>query len=521
MKEDLFKKINLEVVSVEPYEKDNEEFNQSLAFFMDDDYKLDPDLMYARFIMCHEGTNRNGDTFTKEVLKEAQFTPRWKPIDWEHGQPMIGTILDSRYMEDSQGKGYIEAIGVIWKFIYPELSASIKEKSKTGELRLSMECYWADANYIVGETLYSQEQADELGISNYVGREYLGKKVIRVFQKAIFGGVGVVANPADREAVFLSVAKDLSQGTVEKDVSLAIADIINRSINDFKDKSENKEIADAVFISNYVRSFDKAKSSVVALFNGRESITKEQMLSEINNILGSFTNELSELNNSFYKGLASEDSLDDINLKEEQEEMTTIVNTETVELAKANEMVETAKAEAQVKLDGIVLELENAKASILAKDATIADLELAKATFETEKATFETEKATFEAEKSELETSVADLQAKLDDIDATNLAEARLAELKESGVEFSEVRLAKEVAKLKAMASEDYADYKELLVEVASKTVSASTEVLEEVSVEDEANVEVTIDNTDQASASINVETAPAVVVKPFGHLAD
>ncbi|MFD1772352.1 hypothetical protein [Paenibacillus rhizophilus] len=173
-----------------------------------DTHQFDPDLMYTRFILCHEGDNANGDFFTKDVLYAAQKTPKTKPINWEHGQPIIGTILDSVYKEDTSGKGYIEAEGAIWKYVYPEQAKKIKDKFSTGSLKVSMECYYKDASYKVGNTLYTQHQAESLGLIPYVGREYMGQKVYRVFNEVIFGGVGVVANPADKAAVFLSVAKD-------------------------------------------------------------------------------------------------------------------------------------------------------------------------------------------------------------------------------------------------------------------------------------------------------------------------
>src|SRR5437764_10247447 len=185
------KKFEMQVESIE--EVKFEEVKKSFAGLANrEDIQLDPDLMYAKFIMCHEGTNANGDTFTKEVLQRAQYTPRFKPIDWEHGQPFIGTILDSQYSETEDGIGYIEAIGAIWKFHYPDLADSIKAKSSTGGLKLSMECFYRDANYKYGDQIYSQEQADALGLIDYVGRAYMGNTVYRLFYDLIFGGVGVV-----------------------------------------------------------------------------------------------------------------------------------------------------------------------------------------------------------------------------------------------------------------------------------------------------------------------------------------
>lgn len=277
---------------------------------------LDPDLMHIKFILCHEGVNANGDFFTKEVLQKAQLTPRNKPVDWEHGQPIIGTMLDSTYKEDGSGRGYIEAVGVVWKFLYPELSSGIKSKAATGELKLSMECYYKEANYKVGDQLFDQQSAEKMGLIPFVGREYMGKKVARVFNEVIFGGVGVVANPADKEAVFLSVAKDLSSHGiatgVESQIELsmvseAIANAITRTVNDFREKTPETKDIQAVTIARYVKAFDKAKSLIVAKFNTEQNQTKEQVVAEVRSALNTFLQEVSAISQEYYKGVAGEE----------------------------------------------------------------------------------------------------------------------------------------------------------------------------------------------------------------------
>lgn len=251
--------------------------------------------------MCHQGSNANGDYFTNEVLQGAQFTPRYKPIDWEHGQPYIGSIVDSKYSEDASGRGYIEAVGVIWKFIYPELSDSIKSKSATGELKVSMECYFKDANYKYGDQLFSQEEAKEMGIVPYVGREYMGQEVYRVFQDVIFGGVGVVQNPADREAVFLAVAKE--KGIDLDGIRIVASDI---RVNDFPKQKPDESTGEAVTIARYVKAFDKAKSTIVSKFNKDEIESKQMMVQAVNNIMGTLSSEVSTISRNFYTSLAFE-----------------------------------------------------------------------------------------------------------------------------------------------------------------------------------------------------------------------
>jgi hypothetical protein len=298
------KKFEMQVESIQ--EVQFEEVKKSFAGLANrEDIQLDPDLMYAKFIMCHEGVNANGDTFTKDVLQRAQYTPRFKPIDWEHGQPFIGTILDSQYSETDEGVGYIEAIGAIWKFHYPDLAEKIKEKSEDGGLRLSMECFYRDANYQYGDQLYTQEQADSLGLTDYVGRAYMGKKVCRVFSDVIFGGVGVVANPADKDAVFLSVAKKKIEA---EETELAIADL--HPTNDFADKVMTKDTFSAVTIAKYVKAFDNAKSSIVSKFNKNKVATKDQVILEVRQVLNQLVGDIRVIERDYYKGKADDDSYD-------------------------------------------------------------------------------------------------------------------------------------------------------------------------------------------------------------------
>jgi hypothetical protein len=124
--------------------------------------------------------------------------------------------------------------------------------------------------------------------------------------------------------------------------------------------------------------------------------------------------------------------------------------------------------------------------------------------------------------KASLETEVVSLKSQLDEIKATKVAEARLAELTGLGITLSEARQ----AKLKGMSDEDYADFKELLVEVAgNKAEATKEEVVEEEVVEkseaseEEVEEEIVVEGAIKASAGLNIEQEAPKTVKPFGHL--
>lgn len=545
-----------------------------------DDQQLDPDLMYAKFILCHEGANANGDYFTKEVLQAAHNTPINKPIDWEHGQPIIGTMLNSKYAEDATGRGYIEAEGVMWKFIYPELSSEIKAKSATGELRLSMECYYreTDATYKVGDNLYTSQQAKDLGLTQYVGREYMGNKVLRVFSQVIFGGVGVVANPADKEAVFLSVAKDLSNhnnSEVDSKFAEIMSAAIKRSINDFTNKTHDSEVIDSVTVAKYVKAFDKAKSSIVSKFNKDQLKTKEQTLSEIRSIMSTFASELSVIGNQYYKGVASD------NVDIEQSVSTWVKDNyaeayllevaedyfiyELIDYSNTYpDSIKLMKGYYSIENDAVVVDLEKAvevlqafveknpseseeEAVMSQANKEVEELEVVEATEEVVEAveaaevveetvdatdykamasdlqstiaSLTAELDTVKAEKGSLAEKLATAEAKLDEIEKNTTAQARLSELKEAGIEFNETRLEKEIAKLKSMTPEQYADYKELLVEVASTKKVETVDEVVEAEASEEVEEEITVEGA-KATIELNIELdTNRAEVKPFSHL--
>lgn len=501
--------------------------------------QLDPDLMFVKFIMCHEGVNANGDTFTKPVLKEASLTPKYKPIDWEHGQPMIGHILDSEYKENAQGVAYIEATGLVWKFIYPELSAQIKAKAATGELRLSMECYYKDANYQVGDQLFDQQQAELLGIIPYVGREYMGKKVARVFKEVIFGGVGVVANPADKQAVFLAVAKDLGieDNGIEPDGEYASKNDKLHPVIDFTSRDHTNDSKNAVAVAKFVKAFDKAKSSVVAKFNTKTLKTKEQVVAEVRNSVQTLLSEVASISDSYYRGTANEDvekafeSSIALNTDEQEAYLLAVEEDYIIYdiIDYSNDSILTMKASIAINDSEVEIDFTNAtqfakkeETEVMAKEKQTVvanETEVVEAVAATDKelndmlsdenktnvstpaskksdddndadkepdgdeddkkskaSEFEATIASLQAQLAEANEKVAQYEARFAEMETQKLVANRLSELQEAGIAFSGSRLEKEQAKLRAMSEESYADYKDLLLEVAGKKVVKSAD---------------------------------------------
>jgi len=181
----------------------------------------DPDLLWMEFWLCHEGANANGDYFTKERLEEAHQTPVKKYINWNHKPPHIGFIEQAELLNDEDcNKLGIFCGAYVWKYAYPNLAYQIRMGFKSGDLKMSMECYFQEAEYWVGDDedkkVYNQGEAEQLGITRLVGRTYEGKPVYRVFlSPLIFGGAGVVTNPADEDAWIKNVAEQEKQRMVK------------------------------------------------------------------------------------------------------------------------------------------------------------------------------------------------------------------------------------------------------------------------------------------------------------------
>jgi hypothetical protein len=61
-----------------------------------------------KFILTHVGTNRNGDHFAPDELREAAKTAVGKKIDLSHSQEfrdIVGGIVEAKYVEDGDNSG--------------------------------------------------------------------------------------------------------------------------------------------------------------------------------------------------------------------------------------------------------------------------------------------------------------------------------------------------------------------------------------------------------------------------------
>jgi hypothetical protein len=176
------------------------------------------DVMYIGFTLCHEGANSKGDRFTLDELKRSWQTIPHKPINWEHDEPNIGVVLDSVLKVPSDdgtvgsiGPAQIDCVGALWRLKYPEFSNLVSKGSIDGTLKVSMEAYFTGADYVIGDfdEVIPETEASE-DFHSLLGTYFNGKFVSRALKDVIFGGAGITAAPADKDAKIWACASNKS-----------------------------------------------------------------------------------------------------------------------------------------------------------------------------------------------------------------------------------------------------------------------------------------------------------------------
>ena len=238
----------------------------SLADSLGDGIPKTPDVSYLKGIYVSSGMNSNWDVFLPTELARSYGTIRLKPLDVEHvieegssyveiikqhpnmtfnsgKNTIIGAIYDAamessrtgamvpasnaangiaeiwddiqasendllkNYKEHEHRSRYdIVMAGVLWKWLFPKTVADITNEVNSGERALSMEVYFRDYDWFVNGTIYNKDEAPHLADAFRKGG-FNGMPVGRVLRGIIFGGGGLVANPANPNALnFIEVA---------------------------------------------------------------------------------------------------------------------------------------------------------------------------------------------------------------------------------------------------------------------------------------------------------------------------
>lgn len=172
------------------------------------------------FVFCTVGANSNKDGFDEEGLISDFASAQWQRLDWEHTAETIGVITNSEFIKQDNmdrikelglniSKSFIYIKGILWKIMNKARAKEVITRYTKGSLYCSMEDFF---DYVIcsvcgGKFVYDNEYCDHL--KNRFSTAANG--AYRILRGSKFCGAGVVTNPADRNAIGLSVAKDLTR----------------------------------------------------------------------------------------------------------------------------------------------------------------------------------------------------------------------------------------------------------------------------------------------------------------------
>lgn len=227
------------------------------------DGTIQPDLLYIDSVLVSTGQNKNDDVFLPHEMWYARSTPVLKPVDWEHNtgkeleegeakrliadNQIIGVMYNSFAAlkdgtkiteEQAQASDFrippdfdIINQAVIYKYLFPKAAARIVKDAKAGKLFVSMEAWFSAYDYKVGNKIVARNQETAF-LDKHLRRNggdgsFAGQRVGRVLRNIVFGGIGIVSNPANAD----SVIQSLTNASVE-DVNITNSAIASNIIGD-------------------------------------------------------------------------------------------------------------------------------------------------------------------------------------------------------------------------------------------------------------------------------------------------
>jgi hypothetical protein len=192
---------NLEIVPLEDAQNDVD-FKSFIQASKDSMKTSVQYLVFFKTEAAHVGINGNGIRFFPSDLKQDKpFL--YAPAKYEHGGPIVGTIISGKYKTNDEGIGTIETKGVLWILENSyAVSDLIQGMVRNPDMwKTSMECYYNapdKCEYGIGDKKITYEKFQTL--ADYKGSDYNGKGI--VWQRAsnpTFTGLAFTMNPADRK----------------------------------------------------------------------------------------------------------------------------------------------------------------------------------------------------------------------------------------------------------------------------------------------------------------------------------
>jgi adenine-specific DNA-methyltransferase len=161
------------------------------------------------FVLCHVGTNKNGDHFTREELEGRHQTAVNRKIDLKHSQDfrdIVGGIVASEFVEDPEG-GHVECIGELYVADNENARLAYKLMKKGIIKQVSMECDYAEGECSVCGKRVKTKAEYCIHLKKFKGAEFKGKPVCEILHGITFTGLGLLDRKgADEKARITQVA---------------------------------------------------------------------------------------------------------------------------------------------------------------------------------------------------------------------------------------------------------------------------------------------------------------------------
>lgn len=246
-----------------------------------DSPQLQPDLLYMRSVLVSTGKNANDDIFLPDEMWKARATPKYKPVDWEHntGRELLDNALaelkdKKKIVEDNQiigvmynsyasykdGNVITEEVvhasdfvmphdfdiineAVIFKYLFPKASARIVKDASEDRLFVSMEAWYGNFDYRLGNKIVARNN-DTVFLDKYLRANggvgaFNGQEVGRVLRNIVFGGVGIVSRPANRDSVIQSFTNaELRESNLDD----ALVSHVIGTLNDSNESKVTQEV---------------------------------------------------------------------------------------------------------------------------------------------------------------------------------------------------------------------------------------------------------------------------------------
>lgn len=313
-----------------------------------------PDLMFMQSVLVTTGENKNEDVFLPQEMWDARLTPAYKPVDWEHNtgreltqeeqaqnpgkvvidNQTIGVMYNAYVVDDDHQRidesktfasdfeipshFHIIDEAVIWKSLYPQTAARIERDATEGKLFVSMEAWFTDYDYLVGDKVVARNEEtafldDSLRANGGAGT--FGKsRVRRVLRNITFGGKGIVARPANEPSVIKSITHEPMCASANHNEAIAnnvLYDIRNTKASEPRRDSRMSKVAEnnaqVASASVPLEQFTKAHDELAEL--RVESKSKDAEITKANETIAELEGQVENIKSAFTKGAEQLDGL--------------------------------------------------------------------------------------------------------------------------------------------------------------------------------------------------------------------